>query len=290
MKPRTILLVAATLVSLAVFSQKDYTRWLVDFEISGTRLQLLRIPKDNIAVEVKGSIWQDVTMFQKHLDSCKRCYIQGRPLYGNEGMEMSSYIGYIKLQDPDFPVHYYEEELKAYLDWFVVFKKQQKENQIARMKVEEDSTATAQLKDGYVWIKPAFVWVKAKPDLKSANIGKLYRLSYVKAYEVEGKPDLVELQFGENTGYISEDDLAYEWNDLLLNNDELVKMKSGRYFNFEPTTIYKAQLDKAAAEEERSYQAANATPKRNYIRGPRGGCYYINSHGNKQYVDRSLCD
>jgi hypothetical protein len=27
-----------------------------------------------------------------------------------------------------------------------------------------------------------------------------------------------------------------------------------------------------------------------YIRGPRGGCYYINSHGNKVYVDRSLCN
>lgn len=26
-----------------------------------------------------------------------------------------------------------------------------------------------------------------------------------------------------------------------------------------------------------------------YIRGPRGGCYYINRNGNKTYVDRSLC-
>lgn len=26
-----------------------------------------------------------------------------------------------------------------------------------------------------------------------------------------------------------------------------------------------------------------------YITGPRGGCYYINSNGNKTYVDRSLC-
>lgn len=25
-------------------------------------------------------------------------------------------------------------------------------------------------------------------------------------------------------------------------------------------------------------------------RGKRGGCYYLNSHGNKQYVDRSYCD
>lgn len=27
-----------------------------------------------------------------------------------------------------------------------------------------------------------------------------------------------------------------------------------------------------------------------YIRGRRGGCYYINSHGNKVYVDRSYCN
>lgn len=26
-----------------------------------------------------------------------------------------------------------------------------------------------------------------------------------------------------------------------------------------------------------------------YMTGPRGGCYYINSGGNKTYVDRSLC-
>lgn len=30
--------------------------------------------------------------------------------------------------------------------------------------------------------------------------------------------------------------------------------------------------------------------RREYIRGPRGGCYYINGNGNKTYVDRSLCD
>jgi hypothetical protein len=27
-----------------------------------------------------------------------------------------------------------------------------------------------------------------------------------------------------------------------------------------------------------------------YIRGPRGGCYYINRNGNKTYVDRSMCN
>ncbi|WP_299778612.1 hypothetical protein [uncultured Formosa sp.] len=29
---------------------------------------------------------------------------------------------------------------------------------------------------------------------------------------------------------------------------------------------------------------------RTYYRGPRGGCYYINSNGNKSYVSRSLCN
>lgn len=29
---------------------------------------------------------------------------------------------------------------------------------------------------------------------------------------------------------------------------------------------------------------------RTYLKGPRGGCYYYNSRGNKTYVDRSLCN
>ncbi|CAG9933996.1 protein of unknown function [Candidatus Nitrotoga arctica] len=41
-----------------------------------------------------------------------------------------------------------------------------------------------------------------------------------------------------------------------------------------------------SANAENTYR-----PKSNhtYITGPKGGCYYINSHGNKTYVDRALC-
>ncbi len=35
--------------------------------------------------------------------------------------------------------------------------------------------------------------------------------------------------------------------------------------------------------------AANDQQQRQYITGPRGGCYYINSNGNKTYVDKSFC-
>jgi hypothetical protein len=32
------------------------------------------------------------------------------------------------------------------------------------------------------------------------------------------------------------------------------------------------------------------TTDRGYIRGPRGGCYYLSGSGRKVYVDRSLCN
>jgi len=37
------------------------------------------------------------------------------------------------------------------------------------------------------------------------------------------------------------------------------------------------------------YRPAEQRPVREYITGPRGGCYYINRNGNKTYVDRSMC-
>ena len=37
-------------------------------------------------------------------------------------------------------------------------------------------------------------------------------------------------------------------------------------------------------------QPARSIPDRGYIRGPRGGCYYISGSGRKVYVDRSLCN
>ena len=40
----------------------------------------------------------------------------------------------------------------------------------------------------------------------------------------------------------------------------------------------------------RTNTSKSSTSTRSYIRGPRGGCYYINSNGNKTYVDRSMCN
>ena len=37
-------------------------------------------------------------------------------------------------------------------------------------------------------------------------------------------------------------------------------------------------------------QPVRSSADRGYIRGPRGGCYYISGSGRKVYVDRSLCN
>jgi hypothetical protein len=50
----------------------------------------------------------------------------------------------------------------------------------------------------------------------------------------------------------------------------------------------------AAAAPAATVSLPSASPTapvetRTYSRGPRGGCYYINSSGRKIYVDHSLC-
>lgn len=40
----------------------------------------------------------------------------------------------------------------------------------------------------------------------------------------------------------------------------------------------------------RTKTSKGSAPRKNgYIRGPRGGCYYINGNGKKVYVDHSYC-
>lgn len=61
-----------------------------------------------------------------------------------------------------------------------------------------------------------------------------------------------------------------------------------------PAPIPKSErVVKEPAETVNDSAAARAKPAssgRKFIRGPFGGCYYINSNGNRSYVDRSMCN
>lgn len=59
---------------------------------------------------------------------------------------------------------------------------------------------------------------------------------------------------------------------------------SRRYFAFFGIALALAVSNKAFAKN--TYRPKS---RHKYIRGPRGGCYYINKNGNKTYVDRALC-
>jgi hypothetical protein len=52
------------------------------------------------------------------------------------------------------------------------------------------------------------------------------------------------------------------------------------------------EADYVAPTPKRKTKASSSrsSSSRTYLTGPRGGCYYINSNGNKTYVSRSLCN
>ncbi len=62
--------------------------------------------------------------------------------------------------------------------------------------------------------------------------------------------------------------------------NNIVTVQSGK-----TSTTKKTKNVKKNSQNKSAYSSG-----RYYIRGPRGGCYYINSNGNKTYVGRSLCD
>ncbi len=74
---------------------------------------------------------------------------------------------------------------------------------------------------------------------------------------------------------------------VLLKSDgtwEYVKDKSTS------SNINQFKSTSSSPSPRRTNTSKSSSSSRNYIRGPRGGCYYINSNGNKTYVDRSMCN
>lgn len=55
-------------------------------------------------------------------------------------------------------------------------------------------------------------------------------------------------------------------------------------------SLYSGGSKSTSSNTKAGASSAKKSTGRTYIRGPRGGCYYINSNGNKTYVDRSFCN
>ncbi len=66
-------------------------------------------------------------------------------------------------------------------------------------------------------------------------------------------------------------------------NTKINTLKSGTQNNNNVHAVSKTSSGRGSGSKK-------VKSRTQYIRGSRGGCYYINGNGNKTYVDRSLCN
>ncbi|WP_109300893.1 hypothetical protein [Aquimarina sp. AU474] len=91
------------------------------------------------------------------------------------------------------------------------------------------------------------------------------------------------------------DDLLKKAQELQVRIDAIDKKLGNK-----PASTHTVQyLTKSATYNDGSYTRSiekqsnkqyKSRSTRTYHRGPRGGCYYTNSNGNKTYVARSMCN
>jgi hypothetical protein len=282
MKPFVTFLLSFLVLTLFSNAQsRDFTQWLKKRTVEGKEITMLRVPELEFPSTILGHISEAQNML-KNLPNYYNARYTGRDIY----KEIETYCQNIERNDPTFPVHYYRKEMNAFKE----LKIEMDQKVLAKKKADEEKEFFARLKSKFAWINRDSLSVRTKPDAKGTSIGKIHRLSYINAYEIEDQLDWVQIDFGDHNGYVQRKDIALTWEELALTREDSTHLLKGADFNFNPTAAYAAQLKKAAAEEERSLRVANVAPRRKYYSGPKGGCYFINSKGNKQYVDHSYCN
>lgn len=276
-------LIAVLLLTVSSNAQTiDVSQWLEKKLVDGKEIAMLRVPDTQFGAALVGPI----SFAQHSLHRLPDYYKSGSGKIDDEQyQDAEKYITMIEAADANFPVHHYRDEIKAFKELCI----ESAARAILKQKADGEAAFFKRLKSDFAWTSSDAVPVYSRPDAKSATIGKVGRLSFIRAYDVENNEEWVEAQIGEHTGYISRDAVAIDWEELAPTAADSTKLIRGAYYDFDPSPAYAAQLKKAAAEEERELRAANTAPRRKYYRGPKGGCYFINSAGNKQYVDHSNC-
>ena len=270
----------------------DYSKYIKTIDVDGKQLTVLRLGYDIPDSRINGFVVEIESM----LKSLKYDYKTTMARAEDSHLGVEYFCKEIEKVNSTFPVHYYRDELQAFSELHNAIKQQEQkkwDDRIAQQKEierqERETQRIRALKFGHFWINRDSINVRSKPNTQSPIIGQIHRLSSVKAYDVDNKPDWSEIEFDDYTGYVLGKYLANDWEELNPDSDDSTKLLSG-YYNFVANETVVAQVKRAnAAKEARSLGAGSSTPGRKYHVGPKGGCYFINSHGNKEYVDRSYC-
>jgi hypothetical protein len=306
---------------------KNIEAGIIRRDVAGKSLTLLRVPADKIVSPAK----IDINSLQQELDKCLGQVQLGQTADLNSA---KTFINAVQNGDPSWPLHYYTNELSFYegQNKLVELAKQQRKDslelvarkeekrladsvqsarlaaaEMARIKqqLERDSIAQASITAGYHFVNRPFLQLKEKALATSTDMGKLYLGTYVKIIDDLSSKDYVKVTVdGDLEGFVLKADLAENINEVKATSSELSRFKSGHYYKFEESPVYKAKREaneariaaaeaKAMEAEERREAAREAQERKSasaqtYHTGPRGGCYYI-SGGNKVYVDKSYC-
>lgn len=279
--------------------------FIKESEVNGRKISILRVPEEKITSAAK----RYILTVQQRLESNYQRYLK------NQHIEDYSYniqndIYDLKSFDATWPITYYEIELreyKAYDDRLTQTEKRIKDSTEIANRIEEqrlrdsaraakkrndDSLAYAKQIEDYHFVNKASLELKEKASAKSATIAKVNGGTYIKVWEIDEKTGYAQVGLEGLDGYVLYADLVEYPEELDFAGADIELYKRERYFSYSRNQayfdkIYKAEEAKAAAIERQ--QSRSGGGGRTYHTGPRGGCYYINSNGNKQYVDRSLC-
>ncbi|MBS1662821.1 MAG: hypothetical protein JST68_17380 [Bacteroidetes bacterium] len=248
--------------------------WLKDTVIAGIPIQKLRAPK----AEITSSRVMDILSIQRDLD---------RDLQRAKAWQVVSFNGttseieFMKKQDPSWPVEYYQKELDAYAAY--------------NNTIQEHDKLEVQTK-GYCFISKPFVTIREGATNGGRTMGKLYLGTYIKIEDTDetGTAYVTVPGLPGVEGIIHTGDYVDSLYKLKATDQEMNTFKNRIFANFEIDPGYAIALKKEQQAQDRRGQSysrgLSRSPKnRTYITGPRGGCYYINSNGNKVYVDHSFC-
>ncbi|MEO6230425.1 MAG: hypothetical protein ABJB11_13720 [Ferruginibacter sp.] len=283
-----------------------------EIELNGLKVKILRVPEDKIISNAKGYI----VRIQNQLDNFYNLYKNNEhvnTLHSFDDLTM------LKALDNNWATEYYYNELIGYRNYEQQTIQKEKHNYdsiatatkanqkrttdsiVFARKMYEDSIAYAERIQGYLFVNKAFTFLKNKPSDKSQTIGKVYLGSYLKLLGYSDNSTYVKVAIQDIEGYVNKNDLTDTPEKINASNADLATYKSRRYYKYEPNYEYVEEPVQPYAasttnvNSSKSKVSSSSTQQKSYnrsiryIRGPKGGCYYM-SGNSKVYVDRSYCN
>ena len=126
------------------------------------------------------------------------------------------------------------------------------------------------------WITvKAYAELYERATIMSTTIARFTTETKVLLLDIEEEYMYVKSQFGN--GYVK----------LYYLKSEKSNLKTITSSSLSPKT--KSTSNSSSSNSQSSYNRKTYNTSRTYYKGPRGGCYYFNSNGNKTYVSRSQC-